>query len=399
MRMKTRRTLAVLLSAVLLLCIAPAGYAVDVTTPCSITVEPASKDAKHENGTLYMDDLKSADIVFDLYRIAAAKEDTQFDTYDYTLAEPFKTLKMGKAEDRNASFWQKLAQDAAKIALNVEVTAEETVSIKGKPAAAAPEGSKLGQKQAIPAVDGVAAGLYLIVVRSSEYKRDSQSDYVFVKGGEIATMAHSAAWNYFFTPQLISIPTKDAVKDPATGEDVINTANPGEWIFEPTVIMKPTAESRAAKLTIKKSLESLLDLSKDTEYVEPATFTFDIIARETEKTDSKVLLRKQITINFDASGTKEETVEGIPIGSFVWVEEVYEGAHYHSSTNEKFPIEIKAPAGGNSSADVTVSFTNTDTTTHRGGHGIENEFTYDGKTWAWSTDPGGTHKAGEVVES
>ena len=55
MRMKTQRILAAMLSLVLLLALAPAGWAVDLTTPNTVNVNLVPKD---KEGTEYESEAK-----------------------------------------------------------------------------------------------------------------------------------------------------------------------------------------------------------------------------------------------------------------------------------------------------------------------------------------------------
>ena len=105
-------------------------------------------------------------------------------------------------------------------------------------------------------------------------------------------------------------------------------------------------------------------------------------------------------MNFDSADTtgQMELLKDIPAGTWVWVDEVYQGAHYSGRSLSNLPIEIKADridvvngATAVTSQAADAKFDNTNNNIHRGGHGIENVFTYDGNTWTgeggWTTDP------------
>lgn len=409
MRTNSRRILALFISLVLLLCIAPASFAegLDLETANTVKINLVPSDASED----FASDIRTAKVQADLYLLAEAEADEDgFDTYHYVkLTEPFSALQKEldtalvadekKPNDQDTVYkaFAPLAQKFADIVLDAKYT--------GKPAV--DPVAQSGENTTIQ-VNGLKAGLYLLILHGSDLQKTGTEDgYVTVmpkkdnaekeKTEDItATRAKSADYEYFFEPQLLTLPTKVDEK----GNQQYNTAY-GEWTHTLEITVKAERESRTGKLIITKSLNSLLDLSKDGTYVEPATFTFDVIARETEETSSKVLFRRQVTINFTATGTQSETIEGIPIGSYVWVEEMYQGSHYKGSavdpTADQYPVQMVA-AEGSSSAEVTVEFANTDTTIHRGGHGIENVFTYGDNGWVWSSDPGGEHaKADEEV--
>ena len=54
-----------------------------------------------------------------------------------------------------------------------------------------------------------------------------------------ATIANSHTYKYTFAPELVSLPTKEANE---TG--VISTGNPGDWIYDAHVTLKPSQDVR-----------------------------------------------------------------------------------------------------------------------------------------------------------
>ena len=81
MRIKMRQTLAILLCAVLLLALAPAGFAVDLTIPNTVTVNLVPNDK-----SAYQEDLANASIQADFYLLSAAvAPDNQSDFYIYDI--------------------------------------------------------------------------------------------------------------------------------------------------------------------------------------------------------------------------------------------------------------------------------------------------------------------------
>ena len=91
------------------------------------------------------------------------------------------------------------------------------------------------------------AGLYLIIARGSDltkvedYKIEvTQKDEAMGEDiTRLATIANSHKNTYLFAPQLVSLPTKEADSD-----GVINTANPGEWVYDLVVNLKPEQAAR-----------------------------------------------------------------------------------------------------------------------------------------------------------
>ena len=261
-------------------------------------------------------------------------------------------------------------------------------------------GSNLTEKQLTIKIDGEDEE-FGYVTRTKE--KSSDKDEAGKSGTEhIATRAFSDKYEYLFEPQLITVPTR-------TDTDGLqyNTAF-GEWSNVLNVNIKATQDDRKGKIKVKKTVSDYLDLNKD-ETFEPAMFTFEVIATETTDKTSKVLYRKQVSINIDGPDTvgKTEVLKDLPAGSYAWVTEIYPGAHYqvNAATNTG-PIEVKADkievVNGKTTVteqpDATATFDNKNNDIHRGGHGIENIFTYNGSNWTdeWTTEPGTAKNGGAV---
>ena len=410
MRMKTQRILAALLSLVLLLALAPAGWAVNFEQACKITVQPAAsgeEGPKHEDGTTFIADINASTtpFVYDLYRVAYAKEVPGYDTYDYTLVAPFTSLDV-KAEEptqRNAEFWADLAQQAAKIALGLNEGSTQSTPIG---AADSYTGNLMNTALTIPGYEvsadkTVSAGLYLVIARSSDYAWNQPAKYVVKEGNTISTLAHTDKWDYYYAPQLISIPTKEPIKE--GDESVIKTSNPGEWIYNPTAVLKPTSKPRNGILKITKTLTNYADLSEEGSYFEPMTFTFSVVGRDKQGEGAKEVYRKVVALSVDTPVSEQEvvTLTDIPVGTYVTVKEIYSGAHATGQAtgqqtidpatgviiHPEFQIQSPTVTGENGTMTVTsqvVKFTNVNNDKHRGGHGIENKFECDENGgWHW----------------
>lgn len=441
MRMKTQRILAALLSLVLLLALAPAGWAdsEEATIPLKdlkvvINLTPGT-DAE------FNAEIVKASVQADLYLITKAKPVEGYDTYEYeklptalsklgdkdlqkALDDALKTNPSDPTEmeneiatqpKREASMLDRftsLAYDMAEVVLADNFSA---VTPKSFPAAAGASTIEAG---------GLDAGLYLLVFRGSnltdkhlmlpaDAKPEDQEDYGYVTSTEkklsdygpdgtqtkikhIATRAFSDKYEFLFEPQLITVPTR--VDEETRTVLQYNTAF-GVWSDELKLNIKAAKEDRNGKIKVKKTLSEYVDLSKD-ETFEPAMFTFEVVATKTNQRDSDVLYRKQVSINIEGPDDigKTEVLKDLPAGSWAWVTEIYEGAHYQVSTQKNTgPIEVKADKvvvvnnkttiEEQSAETITAEFDNTSNNTHRGGHGIENVFTYNGTKWALTTEP------------
>lgn len=446
MRRRTRQTLAALLSLVLLLCLAPVSFAadaIDLTKPNTVKINLVKGIPEFEG------DIETALIQADFYLLAKAKPVTidgvTYDTYEYeklptafsslqkTLDEALKDdpdpEKMNNGEAMLTEFTP-LAYSFADIILSD--------SYSGAPQKTAVQAVQSSDINANPSkeivADNLEAGLYLLVLRGSNLTgktlKIGNENYGYVTQTEkklsdngpgandststkdkkvekhIATRAFSEKYEYLFEPQLITVPTR--VDE--SGQQQVNTAFGTAWSYELKVNIKATRQERTGKLKVTKTLSSYVDLSTEdgkTTYYEPATFTFDIIGRKTKEVKDPVIFRRQVTIHFTDPGTLEsEIVKGIPVGTWIWVTEEYQGAHYTGSPTCKFPIEIKGDKISVENGKTVVAeevanatFSNSDDTTHRGGHGIENVFTYGDNGWVFSTNPGGEHTKDDLNEN
>ena len=158
-------------------------------TPGSLVVELASGQSD------WQEDIESAGAAIDLYQVAKAENNTPEDAgYKFTLNDAFSSVDLDEEADE-------IAAAAAKIAKG---SVEPTVS-----------GKKLDE------TISVDPGLYLIVVRGNDPK--SKSDYFKTGDDGVYTVVNAEVYEYQFTPQLVSIPTKEEGA-------VSNTADEGEWI-------------------------------------------------------------------------------------------------------------------------------------------------------------------------
>ena len=224
-------------------------------------------------------------------------------------------------------------------------------------------------------------GLYLVVARgedltqATDYTKTIKDD---ADAEKQVTIANSKLYQYEYEPQLIAIPTKaaaDVLDD--TGAVIgtqINTANSGDWIYDPTIALKPERVYLLGDLEISKTLQGFIG-------TEPATFVFTVEAEWPDLNDNtkKESFSDTRTFSFSADGTQTIKIEKqIPVGVDVTVTEVYSGSHYTLSfTDQEKSVTIAAED------TAKAEFTNVFDKTVKGGHGIENHFEHDGSTWRW----------------
>ena len=395
MRMKSRRPLAILLSMILLLALAPSGFAVDLNAPNSVTIEFVPR------GSDFAEDLATATIQVDLYLLAPAvlyEEPYQnVDSYTYEVpgaGSPFHTLLDQLTKELNGTDseeptaegtekpaptppteeavfqqFESYAQDFAEIVLDSSYTPDPD---RYKTATAVAEHTAIN-------VDNLAAGLYLLVIRSKNLtaKVDNENpENAYVKRTEqasndendeaktiLTTRVVTENYEYLFRPQLFTLPTK--LSD---NMQQYNTAY-GEWVNSLTIYAKPTREPKISELKIIKQLTS--------RGPDPVSFVFNV---EWEGADKKTV-KKVVLISFTDSSSYEKyaVVKDVPIGAEVRVTEVHTGIAYRvtSDNQQEVTIEAMPPIPeGSTSAEIpnVLTFIN-DHSGPGGGYGLLNRFT------------------------
>lgn len=323
---------------------------------CSLTVYP--EDPNKEEGDRFGDDLKEADVVIDLYQVAGAVKVQGYDAYRYDVMSGYG---LTVPETPEAGDWEALAQKAAKAALNG--SASGTLIHSGISAGTE---TKLG------------AGLYLVIARgrsltnTADYLTEvtQKNEETGEETAKLATVANSRKNAYLFAPQLVSLPIR------TTDENgVINTANPGEWIYDMDINLKPEQTGRFGSLEIVKTLSSY-ETEEGTE--EPATCVFEV----TGMLDGETVYSNVESITFTSAGQESVVLNRIPAMAQVTVREVYSGAGY----------ELAVPGDRSTviAADeiMSVDFENLYTREQKKGHGIKNQFVYgEDSGWQWYSDP------------
>ncbi|MBQ6609437.1 MAG: hypothetical protein IJH70_03275 [Oscillospiraceae bacterium] len=385
MRMKSRRTLAVLLSMILLLALAPSGFAVDLEAPNTLTVNFVPENSDFGN------DLKTARIQVDLYKLAAAELDVAGDSYHYAVSET----------DNGDPFWAALTQlqgDLADAEKLEDQNNRDTVFEKFEPYAQTFAGIVLDSHPEIPVtrselavaenttitVENLEAGLYLLIIRGAGLTTkndDPETGYVVrteqAAGGEgtetqtqtvYATRVATDDYEYLYRPQLLTVPTK------VSEENVqqYNTAY-GSWVNSLTIYAKPTREANNGDLKIIKNLSN--------PGPDPVNFVFEVTWKDKSNND----VVKVVTMSFQGETRKEYTlVNTVPIGTAVTVTEVHSGIGYTAVTGpQTVTIQATPPAaesGEPAAVPNVVEFSN-DHSGPGGGHGILNRFTPDGSNF------------------
>lgn len=340
--------------------------AVDLSRKGSMMVHSLKET---EDNKAMAEDIKTADVVVDVYQVATAVKTEGYDSYTYAFLSSYGNPDTPE----DAAGWNALAQETAKTALGGTV-------------------DPVRKEQAVEtSISDLEPGLYLLIARSRNLTtaESYQIDMELKDGAEgetvIATIANSGDYQYAFMPQLISLPMR------GTGDTTVvpnMTADRGPWVFDLDVYMKPEQSPRFGALEIVKTLSSY-----ETEAglpAEPATFVF----RVDGVIDGETVYSEVESITFTAAGEERVRLDRIPVTADVTVTEIYSGSSYQAEVTEPQTAVISAEQV------ASVSFRNFYDGHQRNGHGIKNQFTYEGAgsrsgeagsprsgRWNWAQDP------------
>lgn len=387
MRMRTQRILAALLSLVLLLALAPAGWAEGDNTEAQATQTCYAQIAP--GGENVIADLKTANVVIDVYLVADMIKSTMYDTYSFKVTTPFSTTVTDASLNDPAidkTGWEDLAEKALEVVQSGSATASTSVNVDATGGLAS-----LTTTQGLYLLVAHTAGLtdyFKTITTSTASSSESDDTSAASSGTKLVTIAQSQNYEYQFAAQLITLPTKDAV------DGVIMTSNPGPWLFgkqnEPLqFVLKPGQVYRHGDLKIVKTLDPPFAGP------DPASFVFKITWKDGTKDEVRY-----VEITFTEAGEKEYILEKtIPVGTEVTVTEEHSGLQYSLvSSNGTATIAAVEEVKADSSKMATVTFENKHTGPG-GGYGVVNTFTAtsDGTeeskadyTWTKKADSGST---------
>ena len=296
----------------------------------------------------FVEDVKKADVVVDVYRVADAVKDGTYDTYNYVnwdkafadLQTRFDEISANR--DSTASDWQTLYEDMAKLAPSATpvVAAEKVVD---------------GQVE----VD-LNDGLYLVMAHGTKAKD-----------------AYSETYAYTFPPTMVSLPTKINIQDGSMTNPIYTDWTSGEWLTEATIMLKSSRVPLFGKLVINKEVE---DFSG-----EKATFVFEITGTNAFGGELDTMYA---AITYPDQVSTEIT--GILAGSTVTVTEteIYTGARYqHVSGDGSTALIVADELVDETHPVATVYFVNKPDGDNVPGHGVENHFAYNSETGDWDFTP------------
>ena len=321
-------------------------------------------------------------LITDFYLVATSVKESQYDSYTYTPEESFKNSKYDVSTYEGLSQmdqekWEDYAQEAAKIVRNNTVTAVK-------------EGAVIGVKEP----QDLTPGIYLVLAHDKNAATKAEYfDETTVDDGSdtdttapkkmVVTTFNTEANKYYFRPILISIPYKETETEPAT-------TDAGEWIYDVEVFLKPSFESRYGKLTINKQVQVLEDRLNDKK-ITPMTAVFRITGWSDKTKTNKVYSN---VASITVPDGEPVTLDRLPVGAYVEVEEIYTGAGYKLVDSSPASVIIPSP-DDKEAAEVSFTFTNTYNDELKKGYGVMNSFTKAEDSWTWKNDLNGGSSAAE----
>ena len=366
------------------------GEALDLTTSCTVTVKsPAvTEDAYSE--------LADANVVLDVYQIAATKVLKGSDGYELSYLAPFTASKYNFQKIADAAIEAGKEVSAAEIDDYVQSLAQ--VVLDGESGVTpVVTGAKLDTPIALPENAPIAdeaatcGGMYLIIAHGSDL-----TDYVKDTDGVLSTVANGKSRRYEFAPMLVTLPQKGETKigtgsvagnteDESWSYDIGlgSTAAEGEWIYALEIAAKVGEGSAEGSLKITKVLPEFEHVDGNTARTDPATFVFDVKVSDTET--EEVYYSDVVSITFTEAGSDSVVIENLPVGAQAEVTEVYSGNYKQASvvySDDPFLIKEDDPST-DAEEMIEATFTNTYNDSWRGTGSVINSFTSNGTTWDW----------------
>ena len=313
---------------------------------CSLTVSVEIGGTAGSNEE-FLEDFNRMTIPVSVYRVA----DVDITGQKFSPTDAFQEMDLrgigGNDLSVTAEMWQTLAEQADQIQKAAKTEASGTAVIQ------AAQGSGTAAQGKIT---DLMPGLYLVVPEESY-----NPEYTV---------------QYTFTPYLTALPNS-AYTVEGTGSD--------EWNYDTVIGLKPDAEPQSGRLNITKTLQNY------NESLGQTTFVFRITG--TDK-NGDIKYEEVESMTYTTAGSNTITLEEIPAGLTVKVEEIYSGASYTADGSKEETVLIAsdaAVAAGEEEASVT--FQNRYNGGNRGGYGVKNHFESDGAGgWIWENP---TSQAGQ----
>lgn len=317
---------------------AQAAREIDLNRECSLTVSVEAGTAAGSSES-YLEDFNQMAIPVSVYRVA----DVDVTGNRFTPLGAFENMDFDGINQRGSAVtadeWMTLAKQAE------EIRKEENPKEDGSVTVQKADGSS---GAAFGTITGLTPGMYLVAPKST-YNTDYTVEYTFA-------------------PYLTALPGNHYTEGGTESDD---------WIYDTTVGLKPDAVPQYGKLNITKILQNY------NETLGRTTFVFHITGVDK---DGAVRYEEVESMTYHAAGSNTITLERIPAGLTITVEEVYSGASYEAvgSNTETTLLWSDAGVSAGIAEESSVTFENRYGGGNRGGYGVTNHFESDGAGgWIW----------------
>lgn len=304
--------------------------AVDLKETCSLSFSPLPE---------YADDLESADVVVDVFKVASAIEDPGVDSYSFEATETFKALAPALKNLATVDYTA-LSQQAGQIVAQSKPELVATVSVLDKAR--------------------LEPGLYLTMPRRADMTLTDSLEQTMVGSTDgtekVLSFVNTSQYKYTFNPSLVALPSRMD----ENGEN--NTANGTDWQYDFTMTLKASRERRHdGQIEIVKTVPAFGGSGA-------ATFVFEIVA----ELDGETVYSNVESLVFDGAGTKSIVVDSLPVGSTITVSEVYSGANFELSSDPTVTLPLESGF-----EPVTFEFINDYDGGNKHGTSVNNRYSFE----------------------
>ena len=331
----------------------------------SLTVNAtASTDAS------FVAEVKRADVVLDVYKLADAVYDAKFDTYSYdNWAAGFEEVQVDFDAIQEASSH-----------LDQRASGTDWQTLYDKAAAVVSDGSIAPDYEGVEFTDGQAKtaitekGLYLVMARGAEEDRGTN-------------FAYSDRYKFTFPATMVSVPTKWADETGDMSADIYTDWVYGDWRDSATLNLKSSWEPLFGRLIIDKAVENFGG--------EETTFVFRVRNVATGTVGLGELYDEYASITLDGTATGSTELTHIPAQLAVQIEETYAGGRYQYVSTEWITDNIilsDHDVDNGKGYETEAQYAEVLVNNKRGGdnpgggHGVENHFTYEDASGNWPID-------------
>lgn len=315
----------------------------------------------------FVAEVKRADVVLDVYKLADAVYDAQHDTYSYdNWAAGFEEVQVDFDAIQEASSH-----------LDQRASGTDWQTLYDKAAAVVSDGSIAPDYEGVEFADGKAQteitekGLYLVMARGAEEQRGTN-------------FAYSDRYKFTFPATMVSVPTKWADETGDMSSAIYTDWVYGDWHDDATLNLKSSWEPLFGRLIIDKAVDNYGG--------EETTFVFRVRNVATDKVGLGELYDEYASITLNGNSTGSTELTHIPAQLAVQIDETYAGGRYQYVSTEWITDnvilsdhDVETGKGYETEAEYAEVLVNNKRGGDNpgGGHGVENHFSYEDASGNW----------------